>query len=195
MKIFIAIASVSAALLLPTLAQAGVVRYIAELSGPAEAPPNASPATGLFAVDYDDVAHTMHIIGSFSGLIGTVTAAHIHCCTVVADAGTAGVATVTPTFTGFPSGVTSGSYEFTYDMTLPGSYRAGFISANGGTAASAEAALFGGMAAGKSYFNIHTTEFPGGEIRGFLHVPEPSGLALSLLSLATLGGVLRRRSS
>ena len=37
--------------------------------------------------------------------------------------------------------------------------------------ASAEAALFAGLRAGQSYLNIHTTTFPGGEIRGVLQEP------------------------
>jgi hypothetical protein len=45
--------------------------------------------------------------------------------------------------------------------------------------------LVAAMFANESYLNIHTTTFPGGEIRGFLTlVPEPSTLAL-----AGLGGV------
>jgi len=40
------------------------------------------------------------------------------------------------------------------------------MSGHGGTAAGAEAALVGGLAAGQAYFNIHTSPFPGGEIRG-----------------------------
>jgi hypothetical protein len=48
---------------------------------------------------------------SFSGLIGSVTVAHIHCCTAAAEAGTAAVATPTPTSPGFPVAVTSGSYD------------------------------------------------------------------------------------
>jgi hypothetical protein len=48
------------------------------------------------------------------------------------------------------------------------SYNPAFVSANGGTAASAEAALFAGIMAGHAYLNIHTTTFPGGEIEGFL---------------------------
>jgi hypothetical protein len=42
------------------------------------------------------------------------------------------------------------------------------------------------MAAGEAYWNIHSTTFPGGEIRGFLvAVPEPSSLAL--LGLGAVG--------
>jgi hypothetical protein len=42
------------------------------------------------------------------------------------------------------------------------------VTANGGTTAGAEAALLAGLEAGQAYLNIHTTMFPGGEIRGFL---------------------------
>jgi hypothetical protein len=82
--------------------------------------------------------------------------------------GNAGVATTTPTFTGFPGGVTSGTYTHTFNMLVAASYNPAFVSAQGGVA-NAAAALLGGMQAGRAYQNIHTQMFGGGEIRGFLH--------------------------
>ena len=66
------------------------------------------------------------------------------------------------------------------------------LAANGGTAAGAEAALGAGLAAGRSYLNIHTSAFPGGEIRGFL-IPEPASLALFGLGFAGLAAARRRQ--
>jgi len=105
----------------------------------------------------------------FSGLTSPDTASHIHCC--ISAPGTTGVATTTPTFTGFPSGVTSGSYSHTFDMLNAASYNPAFVTAHGGTPASAAVALLAGMTAGQTYLNIHTVQFPGGEIRGFLVKP------------------------
>jgi len=123
----------------------------------------------------------------FSGLTGTTTASHIHCCTAVPLTGTTGVATTTPFFTGFPIGVTSGSYNNTFDLTLASSYNSAYITANGGTTATAEAALLSGIALGKAYLNVHSTTFGGGEIRGFLVLaPEPATFGLMGLALAGL---------
>lgn len=183
--IFVAAALASA----PAAAVPVVFTYF--LSGANEAPPNASPATGYGYVVMDLVAHTMEVVTHFSGLTGPNTAAHIHCCTALPGAGIAGVATTTPTFTGFPAG-TAGDYDHLFDMTLASSFRSGFITANGGTPASAEAALYAGMVAGKSYLNIHTQQNPGGEIRGFL--PEPGSYAMVLGALALLAATRRRRT-
>ena len=97
------------------------------------------------------------------------TASHIHCC--VAPPGNAGVATTTPTFPGFPLGVTAGTYFHTFDMTAPASYNPAFVTANGGTAAAPRRRSSPASEAGQAYLNIHTTMFPGGEIRGFLQEP------------------------
>src|SRR5579863_4364170 len=173
------------AAIIPFTSGAGIFIFDANLSGPNESPPNASPGTGFAQVTFDNTANTMEVNVSFSGLLGTTTASHIHAATASPGTGTAGVATTTPTFTGFPLGVTSGTYDHTFDMTLSSSYNSSFITANGGTTASAETALLNDMLLGESYLNIHTTVVPGGEIRGFLvQVPEPSTSALFGLGAA-----------
>lgn len=158
------------ALLFATTTFAAPRTFVATLSGPAENPPIASPGTGFATVTLDSVAHVMTVDVVFSGLVEPTTAAHIHCC--VAPPGTAPVATTTPTFPGFPSGVTAGSYSQTFDMTQASSYNPAFLnnSQNLGSTATAEATLEAGLLAGAAYFNIHTTFAPGGEIRGFLQL-------------------------
>ena len=147
---------------------AQIIVYSASMNGPNESPANASPGIGGAKVTINTTLKTMRVECQFLGLTGNVTACHIHAATAVAFTGTAGVATVTPTFTGFPSGVKAGAYDHTFDMTLTGSYNAAYITANGGSVANAFASLTAAIAAGKSYINIHSSTFGGGEIRGFL---------------------------
>ena len=109
---------------------------------------------------------------TFQDLTTGNTAAHIHVIDGPGDANTADslgpVATTTPTFAGFPSGMMAGIDNATFDMTLASGCRAGFITDAGGSTALAEAELFEAIATGRAYFNIHTSNFPGGEIRGCL---------------------------
>jgi hypothetical protein len=173
-------------------AQATPIQFRALLSGPNEATPNASPGFGLAIVFIDPALNTMQVDVTFGGLLGTTTASHIHCCTAVPLTGAAGVATVTPTFTGFPGGVTSGTYSHLFDMSLASSYNPSFITAHGGTPLSAEAFLFSGIEANEAYLNIHSSVFGGGEIRGFLtFVPEP--VTLSVFGAGLAGAMLLRR--
>jgi hypothetical protein len=145
------------------------ITYEARLSGSAEVPANASPGTGFAVVIVDTVAQTMEVQVEFSGLTGNTTASHIHCCTATPGSGNAGVATTTPTFPGFPLGVTSGTYDRTFDLTASSTYNPVFVTLQG-SLANAEAALLAGLAANEAYLNIHSTLFPGGEIRGYLLV-------------------------
>src|SRR5215203_4478095 len=149
------------ALALPApAAHAVTTTFVAHLSGTSEVPPNASPGTGFATVVLDTITHLLQIDAAFSGLTSGTTASHIHCCAPATS--TAMVATTTPSFAGFPLGVTSGTFANTLNLTLASSYNPAFITAHGGTLELAEAALIEGLLAGLSYFNIHTSNFSGG---------------------------------
>ncbi|WP_422011836.1 CHRD domain-containing protein [Roseateles sp.] len=190
-----ALASLTAAALTAALpAHAHETVYQALLLGTSEIPTAVTPGTGLATVTMDFDLLTLRVQVTFAGLIGTTTASHIHCCTVTPGAANVGVATQTPSFTGFPTGVTSGIYDHTFDMSLASSYNAAFITANGGTVGSAFNALAAGLDSGNAYLNVHTTAFPGGEIRALLTpVPEPETYALMLSGLGVLAFAARRR--
>jgi hypothetical protein len=184
------------AFVLGQAASAGIITYDTELLGSLESPPNASPGIGFATVTINTIAQTMEVNVVFSGLLGLSTASHIHCCTAAPGTGTAGVATTTPTFPGFPLGVTAGTYDMVFDLTSAATYNPAFVASNGGTVAGAEAALLAAMAADETYLNIHSTVVPGGEIRGFLAAaPEPATILMAGAALAGLAILRRKRAA
>ena len=173
-------------LTLSAVARADQLAFTATLTGSQEVPPTPSLGIGSALVTLDTVTNLLTVNVSFAGLGSPTIASHIHCCTP--PGANAIVATAVPTFPGFPLGVTTGTYLQTFDLTLASTYNPAFIAAHGGTVAGAQAAFIAGLTSGQTYLNIHTSQFPGGEIRGQLvAVPEPA--TLLLLTTGVIGAV------
>ena len=147
-------------------ASATIIVYNVSLSGMQSVPANASTAFGSALVTVDDIADTVAILLSFTGLTANATAAHIHCCVATNANGP-----VVIPFTGFPS-TTSGTYSNTFTGVSP--------------------SIITGIEAGLAYINIHNAVFPGGEIRGNI-VPEPVPLSLVAIAALALFGSRRGR--
>jgi CHRD domain len=165
------------------------------MDGPSE--PTSSPGTGYGTALYDNVTHMLTLDCNFSGLVATgsgTSASHIHAPTALPFQGATGVATTTPSFAGFPLGVTSGTFHSVLDLTQSSSWNPSYVTANGGTTAGAETAFASALASGRSYWNIHSQTFGGGEIRGFMRlVPEPASCLLLVVGLAAFACGARKR--
>lgn len=136
-----------------TISQAAIVLYGATLDGLQEAPPNASPATGSVSLSVDTVTGAWTLTGTFGGLLGSPTAAHIH-----GPAGMGVNAAVLKALT-LEIGTLSGT-----EANFGGFYTVSQLA---------------DLAAGLHYVNLHSNVIPGGEIRGQLTpVPEPGTYAM-----------------
>lgn len=155
--------------------------------------PEVAGATGFGTAAFSLSGSMLSISASWSGLSGPTTVAHIHCCTT--SPGNVGVAVTPGTLPGFPVGLTAGSYATTIDLSDESSFTASFVTTfAGGFFPDAQAALVSGFDSGQAYFNIHSTAFPGGEIRGVITaVPEPSRVLLLAAGVVMLAAAYRRR--
>jgi len=186
------------ALLAATLALAAspaALAHALQFTGSFAAEAQGATGSGTLFLEYDEHGRTLLIQATWTGLSGTTTNAHIHCCTATPTAGSAGIAlaqTSNNRLPDFPLGITSGSYTKVIDLTQQNQYGATFFVASGGTTALAEKRLIDNLMSGQAYLNIHTTTFGPGEIRAFVTaVPEPETYALMAAGLGLLA--LRRR--
>jgi len=114
-----------------------VTTYNMNLNGTAEVPGNASTATGAVRVTLDQATGGILVDGTFTGLTSPVTAAHIH---GPAPAGMNAAIIIPLTITGTTDGTVTGTATMNQtqmDMML----------------------------GGQTYVNIHSSNYPAGEIR------------------------------
>jgi hypothetical protein len=131
-------------------------RFQARLVAFQEVPALSSPGRGTFKASLSDDGSTVSYELTYSGLEGTASVSHIHFGQRSVNGGVSvflcgGTKPACPA-----SGTVTG--EFTAaDVTGP---------AGQGIAAGEFAELLRAMRSGNTYANVHSSKFPGGEIRG-----------------------------
>lgn len=188
MQQFWTVAALSAAITVsaPLAAHATSFSFSGSLSGAQEAPaPNNSPATGTFnaLLEGEPDNWTFKYEVSAANLTGLFRDGHIH----LGGRGVAGP--VVHPLDGVPELVAAD----VNNVTLTGDWTSAEL-----PSALAPATVFQRFLDGQYYFNIHSTTFRAGEIRGQIEdptaVPEPSA-ALGLVAIGIAGAVLRRNKA
>ncbi|MEX1169879.1 MAG: CHRD domain-containing protein [Chloroflexota bacterium] len=123
--------------------------YFADINGAQENPPVATAATGKGLAVISADASTITYLVTYSGLSGTVNAAHFHTGAVGANGGVILPLAASPS-------------------PMVGTLTSADFSASGPVTTFAEAVA--AIRAGTTYFNLHTSANPGGEVRGQIGV-------------------------
>lgn len=152
--------------------------FVAVLSGFEQDPPISTPASGLAVVTVDLALHTIRVKMRFNNLSSGATHAGLHGLTAEPGRGTADSATPVPALAGFPLGQTSGTYDQTFFYDNPATFDPAFVAAHGGMSQAPEVFAFG-IGDGKAYFNIRTSAYSNGEIRGFLRSAQAADFDLN----------------
>jgi CHRD domain len=127
--------------------------------------PVSSVATGNFAATIDDAAREIHFTLSYSGLEGDVRQAHIHFGQRSVNGGISlwlCETTANPRPVGSPD-VPDCPQSGTVEFTLGAAHVVG--PAGQGIATGEFEEIAAAIRAGRAYANVHSTKFPGGEIR------------------------------
>jgi hypothetical protein len=124
-----------------TPGHAATTTFKATLKGSSEVPPNTTAGTGSVTMTYDPATKELTWDGTYSGMTGPVTAAHIH----------------GPAAPGKNAGVVL--WLSTKGQPFPSAFK--------GSAKLTDAQA-SDLMSGQYYVNIHTAANPGGEIRGQL---------------------------
>ncbi len=180
MNKILSISMLAAGLALPMVSGAVTKVYTLNLDGTQEVAPNMSPAAGSAQITVDDTADTISFVLTAFTLQGTFANAHIHGQALPGS--NAGVVFGMLSNADAFGPVTVGSFMIPNSYALVGSNKA----SSAADAINAAPWLY--------YVNLHTSAYPGGEIRGQLApVPEPSTYALLLGGLGVVGFLAARR--
>jgi hypothetical protein len=128
--------------------------------------PVSSPATGSFQATIDDAAREIHFTETYSGLEGDVRQSHIHFGQRSVNGGISiwlCETAANPRPVGSPD-VPDCPQSGTIEATVGEAHVVG--PAGQGIAAGEFDEIVAAIRAGRAYANVHSSKFPGGEIRG-----------------------------